>query len=179
MGDLEQLAERVERAMAETQKENEDWEPEDILEGQFTLRDMRKQMNAMNRMGPLDQVMEMIPGMGGGLMDQLPDDAMDVTEGRMQDFDVIMDSMTDEELENPRVVGASRARRVARGSGKPEERVRELLEQHRMMERTIKQFQGMGDADMERMMKQIQQGGGPGMGGSGGPGMGDGGPFGD
>jgi signal recognition particle subunit SRP54 len=179
MGDLEQLAERVERAMAETQEENEDWEPEDILEGQFTLRDMRKQMNAMNRMGPLDQVMEMIPGMGGGLMDQLPDDAMDVTEGRMQDFDVIMDSMTDEELENPRVVGASRARRVARGSGKPEERVRELLEQHRMMERTIKQFQGMGDADMERMMKQMQQGGGPGMGGSGGPGMGDGGPFGD
>jgi len=170
MGDLEQLAERVERAMAETGEEDDDWEPEDILEGQFTLRDMRKQMNAMNRMGPLDQVMDMIPGMGGGLMDQLPDDAMDVTEDRMRDFDVIMDSMTDGELENPRVVGASRTRRIARGSGKPEERVRELLEQHRMMERTIKQFQGMGDADMERMMKQMQQGGGPGMGG---------GPFGD
>jgi len=170
MGDLEQLAERVERAMAETGEEDDDWEPEDILEGQFTLRDMRKQMNAMNRMGPLNQVMDMIPSMGGGLMDQLPDDAMDVTEDRMRDFDVIMDSMTDGELENPRVVGASRTRRIARGSGKPEERVRELLEQHRMMERTIKQFQGMGDADMERMMKQMQQGGGPGMGG---------GPFGD
>jgi len=181
MGDLEQLAERVERAMAETQQEADDWEPEDILEGSFTLRDMRKQMNAMNRMGPLDQVMDMIPGMGGGLMDQLPDDAMDVTEDRMRDFDVIMDSMTDEELENPRVVGASRTGRIARGSGTPEERVRELLEQHRMMERTIKQFQGMGDADMERMMQQMQQGGGPGMGGPGGPGMGGGGggPFGD
>ncbi len=181
MGDLEQLAERVERAMAETQEEADDWEPEDILEGSFTLRDMRKQMNAMNRMGPLDQVMDMIPGMGGGLMDQLPDDAMDITEERMRDFDVIMDSMTEEELENPRVVGASRTGRIARGSGKPEERVRELLEQHRMMERTIKQFQGMGDADMERMMQQMQQGGGPGMGGPGGPGMGGGGggPFGD
>jgi signal recognition particle subunit SRP54 len=130
-------------------------------------------------MGPLDQVMDMIPGMGGGLMDQLPDDAMDVTEDRMRDFEVIMDSMTDEELENPRVVGASRTRRIARGSGKPEDRVRKLLQQHKMMERTLKQFQGMGDADMERMMKQMQQGGGPGgPGGPGGMGGGGGNPFG-
>jgi signal recognition particle subunit SRP54 len=181
MGDLEQLAERVERAMEETQQEDEDWDPEDMLEGQFTLKDLRKQMEAMNRMGPLDQVMDMIPGLGGGMMDQLPDDAMDVTEERMRDFEVIMDSMTEEELENPRVVGASRTRRIARGSGKPEDRIRELLEQHKMMERTLKQFQGMGDADMERMMKQMQQGGGgPGGMGGGGPGMGGGGgPFGD
>ena len=183
MGDLEQLTERVERAMEETQQEDEDWDPEDMLDGTFTLKDMRKQMEAMNRMGPLDQVMDMIPGMGGGMMDQLPDDAMDVTEERMRDFEVIMDSMTEEELENPRVVGASRTRRIARGSGKPEERIRELLEQHKMMERTLNQFQGMGDADMERMMKQMQQGGGGGPGGmGGGPGMGGGGgggPFGD
>jgi signal recognition particle subunit SRP54 len=129
-------------------------------------------MNAMNRMGPLDQVLDMIPGMGGGKRDQLPDDAMDVTQDRLRDFDVIMDSMTDEELENPRIVGAQRVRRIARGSGQPEERVRELLEQHRMMERMIKQFQGMGDSDMQRMMKQMQQQGGGGMGGMGG------GPFG-
>jgi signal recognition particle subunit SRP54 len=161
--------------MEETGEEEDDWDPEDMMEGKFTLVDMRKQMETMNKMGPLDQVMDMIPGMGGGLMDQLPDDAMDVTEDRMRDFDVIMDSMTDGELENPRVVGASRTRRIARGSGKPEERVRELLEQHRMMERTIKQFQGMGDADMERMMKQMQGGGSGGMGGMGG----GGGPFGD
>ena len=177
MGDIEQLAERVERAMEETQAEDDDWEPEDILEGQFTLYDLQKQMDAMNRMGPLDQVMDMIPGMGGGLMDQLPDDAMDVTEERMRDFEVIMNSMTEEELENPRVVGASRTRRIARGSGKPEDRIRELLQQHKMMEQTLKQFQGMGDADMERMMKQMQQGGGPG--GPGGMGGGGGGnPFG-
>jgi signal recognition particle subunit SRP54 len=181
MGDIEQLAERVERAMEETQEEDDDWEPEDIMEGQFTLRDLRKQMDAMNRMGPLDQVMDMIPGMGGGLMDQLPDDAMDVTEERMRDFEVIMDSMTEEELENPRVIGASRTRRIARGSGKPEDRIRELLQQHKMMEQTLKQFQGMGDADMERMMQQMQQGGGPGgPGGPGGMGGGGGGnPFGD
>ncbi|MHB9286874.1 signal recognition particle protein Srp54 [Halobacteriales archaeon Cl-PHB] len=181
MGDLQQLTERVERAMEET-GEDDDWEPEDILEGQFTLKDMRKQMEAMNKMGPLDQVMDMIPGMGGGLKDQLPDDAMDVTQDRMRDFDVVMDSMTEEELENPRIVGASRTERIARGAGKPEERVRELLQQHKMMERTLKQFQGMGEGDMERMMQQMQGGGGPGgMGGMGGGGGGGGGgnPFGD
>ena len=181
MGDLEQLTERVERAMAET-GEDDDWEPEDILEGQFTLKDMQKQMEAMNKMGPLDQVMDMIPGMGGGIKDQLPDDAMDVTEDRMRDFDVVMDSMTEDELENPRQIGASRTERIARGSGKPEERIRELLQQHKMMERTLKQFQGMGEGDMERMMQHMQGGGGPGgpggMGGMGGGG-GGGNPFGD
>ncbi|WP_225335196.1 signal recognition particle protein Srp54 [Halomicrobium urmianum] len=181
MGDLKQLTERVERAMQETQEDvEEDWDPEDMLEGQFTLNDMRKQMEAMNNMGPLDQVLDMIPGLGGGLMDQLPDDAMDVTQERMRDFEVVMDSMTEEELENPRVVGQSRTERIAKGSGKPEERVRELLQQHRQMEQMLKQFQGMGDGDMERMMQQMQGGGGgPGGGGMGGLGGGGGGPFGD
>lgn len=170
MGDLKQLSERVERAMAETQEADDDWDPEDIMEGSFTLKDMRKQMEAMDRMGPLDQVMDMIPGLGGGLKDQLPDDAMDVTQNRMRDFDVIMDSMTETELEDPRSVGASRVRRIARGSGTDEETVRELLQQHKMMERTIKQFQGMGEGDMQRMMKKMQQQGGGGMGGLGGGG---------
>jgi len=177
MGDLKQLTERVERAMAETGTEDEDWDPEDMMQGQFTLKDMRKQMQAMNNMGPLDQVMDMIPGMGGGLMDQLPDDAMDVTKERLRDFEVIMDSMSEAELENPRVVGKSRIERIARGSGKPEERVRGLLEQYNAMDRMLQQFQGMGDGDMERMMKKMQEGGG-GMGGMGGMG-GGGGPFGD
>ncbi|MFC6827001.1 signal recognition particle protein Srp54 [Halopelagius fulvigenes] len=176
MGDLKQLSERVERAMAETQEEDEDWDPEDIMKGSFTLKDMQKQMEAMNKMGPLDQVLDMIPGLGGGLKDQLPDDAMDVTQDRMRSFDVIMDSMTEEELENPRVIGASRVERISRGSGQDEELVRELLQQHKMMERTLKQFQGMGDGDMQRMMKKLenQGGGGGGMGGMGGLG-----PFGD
>jgi len=104
--------------------------------------------------------MDMIPGMGGGMMDQLPDDAMDVTQDRMRRFERIMDSMTDEELEQPRVVGQSRTERIARGSGTDEETVRQLLEQHSMMEQTISQFQGMGEGDMQRMMKKM--GGGEG-----------------
>ncbi|MGB9987021.1 signal recognition particle protein Srp54 [Salarchaeum japonicum] len=171
MGDLKQLTERVERAMEETGDEDEDWEPEDMLKGEFTLKDMRQQMSALDNMGPLSQVMDMIPGMGGGMMDQLPDDAMDVTQDRMRQFEVVMDSMTEEELENPRSVGASQIRRVAKGAGVSEETVRELLEQHKMMARTMKQFQGMGDGDMQRMMKKMG-------GGGGGGGMGGMGPFG-
>ncbi|MBP1986370.1 signal recognition particle protein Srp54 [Halolamina salifodinae] len=171
MGDLKQLSERVERAMQETGEEEEDWEPEDMLQGSFTLKDMQRQMDAMSKMGPLDQVMDMIPGMGGGMMDQLPDDAMDVTQDRMRNFEVIMDSMTDEELEEPRSIGAQQVQRIARGSGTDEETVQELLQQHKMMDQTLNQFQGMGDGDMQRMMKKMQ-------GGDGGGGMGGMGPFG-
>ncbi|MXV62853.1 signal recognition particle protein [Natronorubrum sp. JWXQ-INN-674] len=174
MGDLGQLTERVERAMEQTEMEEDDWDPEDMLQGQFTLNDMQKQMEAMNNMGPLDQVMDMIPGFGGGIKDQLPDDAMDVTQERMRTFSVIMDSMTDAEKEYPKAIGANQIERIARGSGTSEEKVRELLQQYKMMEKTIKQFQGMGsEQEMQRMMKQMQQ-----QGGGGGGGMGGMGPFG-
>ena len=172
MGDLQQLAERVERAMEETGDEEDDWDPEDMMEGEFTLVDMRNQMKAMDRMGPLDQVMDMIPGLGGGMMDQLPDDAMDVTQERMREFEVVMDSMTDEEMTDPNVIGQQRKERIAHGSGVDVDRIEELLEQFRMMKRTMEQFQGMGDGDMQRMMQKMQQGGG------GGGGMGGMGPFG-
>ncbi len=172
MGDLKQLSERVERAMEETQEE-EDWDPEDMMEGEFTMIDMRNQMKAMDRMGPLDQVFDMIPGLGGGLMDQLPDDAMDVTQDRMRGFETIMDSMTDEELEDPNQIGQQRKERIARGAGVEEAQVEELLEQFRMMKRTMEQFQGMGEGDMQRMMQKMQGGGG------GGGGLGGMGPFGD
>ena len=173
MGDLKQLTERVERAMQETEAEEEDWDPEDMLKGEFTLKDMRHQMRALDRMGPLSQVMDMIPGLGGSIMDQLPDDAMDVTQDRMRAFEIIMDSMTEDELENPRSIGQSRMERIAKGSGTSVDDVRQLLEQYRTMSRAIKQFQGMGDSDMQRMMKQMQQGGGGDMGD-----LGDMGPFG-
>ncbi|ELZ11583.1 signal recognition particle protein Srp54 [Halovivax asiaticus JCM 14624] len=175
MGDLAQLAERVERAMDQTDIEEDDWDPEEMLQGNFTLNDMQKQLEAMNNMGPLSQVLDMIPGMGGGIKDQLPDDAMDVTEERMHTFRVIMDSMTDAEKEYPRAIGASQIERIARGSGTSEESVRELLDQFKLMERTMKQFQGMGsEKEMQRMMQQMGGGGGGGMGGMGG----GGGPFG-
>ena len=164
MGDLQQLAERVERAMAESDADPEDWDPESIFEGDFTLIDMRHQLEAMQNMGPLDQVMDLIPGLGSNLKDQLPDEAMDVTDERLMRYRIVMDSMTDDELRNPSDIGASQIERIARGSGTDEEVVRGLLQQHRMMEQTLNQFRGMGEGDMQRMMKRLQQHGGGGLG---------------
>lgn len=155
MGDIRALVDRVEEAMEESDVEEEELDPEKLLSGDFTLRDVYKQMEAMGSMGRLDQVMDMIPGMGGmgDMKDQLPDDFAEVTEERMDKYKAVMDSMTDEELDDPSRVGASEVRRIARGSGTSEEDVRELLEYYNTMEQTMNQLGG--GRDMERMMKKM------------------------
>ncbi len=165
MGDLKALAERVEEAMQETEVE-EELDPEALLSGDFTLKDVYSQIEAMSSMGKMDQVMDMIPGVGGmgALKDEMDEDFADVTEERLDKYKAIMDSMTDEELENPGRVSSSRVTRVARGSGVSEEDVRELLEYHSTMEQTMEQLGG--GRDMKRMMKQM--GDMDGMGGGGG-----------
>ncbi len=158
MGDIRALVDRVEEAMEESDIEEEELDPEKLLSGDFTLRDVYKQMEAMGSMGRLDQVMDMIPGMGGmgALKDEMPEDFAEVTEKRLDKYRAIMDSMTDEELDNPSRVGASEVRRVARGSGTSEEDVRELLEYYNTMEQTMSQLGG--GRDMERMMKKMGEG---------------------
>ena len=165
MGDIRALVDRVEEAMEETDVEEEELDPEKLLSGDFTLRDVYKQMEAMGNMGRLDQVMDMVPGMGGmgDIKDEMPEDFAEVTEKRMEKFRAVMDSMTDEELDNPSRVGPSEIRRIARGSGTSEEDVRELLEYYNTMEQTMNQLGG--GRDMERMMQKM--GDMDGMGGGG------------
>tara|TARA_A100001037_G_scaffold306698_1_gene354239 strand:+ start:17295 stop:18671 length:1377 start_codon:yes stop_codon:yes gene_type:complete len=162
MGDLKQLTERLERAMQEFADEEEDWDPMSLLKGPFTLLDMRRQMRAMNKMGPLDQIIDLMPSFGKGPLNNLPNDAIDLTKDRLVIYEIIMDSMTSSELKNPRTIGASRIERIARGSGVGEDEVRELLSQHRNMEKGIKQMQGLGQGDIKRAMKRMQKGGGMG-----------------
>ncbi len=156
MGDIKALVNRVEEAMQETETE-EDLDPEKILQGEFTLKDVYSQMEAMSNMGPIDQVMDMLPGMGGlgKIKDELPEDFAGVTNEKMTVYRAIMDSMTDEEMENPKSIGASQVRRIAMGSGTSEEEVRELLEYYRTMERTMKQMGGGGGRQMKKMMEQM------------------------
>lgn len=131
--------------------------------GVFTLRDMNEQFEGIARMGPLDKVMGMIPG----LSSMLPAGAVgNGSEGakRIQVFGYIMDAMTDEELDNPKVVWCtSRIRRVARGSGRPVAEVEALLVEYR---RFAKMVQSVGS-----MSKKGGMGGLGGMGGMGGPHM--------
>lgn len=157
MGDLRQLQERIERAEHETE---EDWEPDDLFEGDFTMKDMRHQLKSMNQMGPLSEVMDMLPGGIGGnpLKDQMEDQDLEVQQEKLRDFEVIMDSLTEDELENPNIVNQSRKERIARGSGKDIETVNELFSQYNKMNKI---FSKLGsEKDIERMTKQLQQGGG-------------------
>jgi len=148
MGDLRALVERAEEAVA-----GEDLDVNALLKGKFTLRDMYKQLEALNRMGPLKQIMSMLP-LGNV---QIPDDAYDITSAKMQRYRVVMDSMTAAELDDPSVIGSSRIKRIARGAGVSPDDVRDLLKYYKVMQRALKGMRGLGGGkfNMQRMMKKF------------------------
>lgn len=160
MGDLQKLSERVERAIHES--DEEDWDPEDLLEGEFTLHDMKKQMESMNQMGALDEIVGMLPGFGG-ILDKIDDDMLDMQEEKMRQYQIIMDSMTEKEMEDPGILDVSRKKRISRGSGIDIEEIDSMLDQYKQMN----QFMGQIDSasDMKKMTERMNLGGGGGLGG--------------
>jgi signal recognition particle subunit SRP54 len=154
MGDIKTLIERAQETKVE-----EEVDVEALMRGKFTLKDMCKQMEAINKMGPLKQIMQMLP-LGGMGMD-LSDQEYQVTKDRLEKYRVIMSSMTEAELEDPKIITASRIKRISRGSGTPPELVRELLKSHKAMQKALKGMRGMNKMGMKRMMKKF----GPMMGG--------------
>jgi len=119
MGDLESLLEKTEDLIDEDTEESIDA----ILKGKFTLNELYSQLEAISKMGPMKQIMSMIPGFGGAV----PKDAANLTEQKLRKYKIIMDSMTKEEKENPEIIKASRIKRIARGAGVKQEEIRELL----------------------------------------------------
>jgi len=134
MGDIEGLVKKVKEAEAPVSEKD----VRAILSGKFTLADMYQQFEAMRSMGPLQKVLSMIPGLGY----QLPQEDFDVAEERLDRWRVIIQSMTVEEREKPKVLNASRVRRIARGSGTEEREVRELIKQYNAMRKMLKQLKG-------------------------------------
>jgi signal recognition particle subunit SRP54 len=130
MGDLETLLEKVQEAEIQVPQKK----AKQMLSGKFTLTDMYEQFEAVKSMGPFKKVMQMLPGMSN----KVPDDMLNLAEGRLEKWGVIIQSMTPEEKENPKIINYSRARRVARGSGTTEKDVKELLKQYVMMRRMLK-----------------------------------------
>jgi signal recognition particle subunit SRP54 len=128
-----------------------------MLRGKFTLNDMYKQFEAMQRMGPLKQVLSMLPL--GGM--SIPSEALDGTTDRMKKFRIIMDSMTPKELDDPSLINTSRMMRVAKGSGATVDEVRELIKYYKVMQKMLKGFRG-NRMTMNKMMKQMSKGGGVG-----------------
>ena len=145
MGDLKSLVERAEEAI-----NPEELDVTGMLRGKFTLRDMYKQLDAVSRMGPLKQIMSMLP-LGGA---DVSTDAIDVTSTKMARYRVIMDSMTEQELDDPNLIGGSRIHRIARGAGSSPDEVRELLKYYRLMQRALKGMRG-GKFNLQRMMRKF------------------------
>ncbi|MEK6822573.1 MAG: signal recognition particle protein Srp54 [Nanoarchaeota archaeon] len=149
MGDLETLLEKAKEAISED--EAKDIEKK-LLRGEFNLLDLYQQMEAMSKMGPLGKVLEMIPGMGSL---QVPKEALQVQEGKLKHWRILMDSMTRAELEDPDVIDAPRIDRIAKGAGLGANEVRDLLKQYKQSKKLIKMMKGGGP---EKLMKQLQQG---------------------
>jgi len=146
MGDLESLMEKAQDAM-DSEKAEET--ARKILSGKFTLHEMKEQIDAMGKMGALDKILSMLPGGAN-----LPEDQRAVTQDRMRRFRVILDSMTDAEMTDPRLLKSSRILRIARGAGVTTQDVKELLKQYEASQKAIKGF--TSDRKMRRqLMKQF------------------------
>jgi signal recognition particle subunit SRP54 len=148
MGDIKALI-----AMAEESLNPEDVDV-DILKGKFTLKDLYMQLEALKKMGPFKKIMQMLPL--GGLGVDINDSMSQITEDKLKCFKVMMDSMTEEEMTEPKIISGSRLRRIAHGSGTSTAEVNELIKYHRMMQKMMKSISS-GRGNMP-MMKGIPMG---------------------
>ncbi|MFX1332570.1 MAG: signal recognition particle protein Srp54, partial [Promethearchaeota archaeon] len=121
MSDIKGLIEKVREAQIDIDEEA----TMRFMKGQFSLNDMMAQLKQLKKMGPIGKVMEML-----GLQYKLPDDIAQIQEENMKKWEVIMSSMTKEELDTPKIIKSSRIQRIAKGSGTYPRDVRELLKQH-------------------------------------------------
>ena len=151
MGDIKSLLEKAEESLKGKDAEKT---ARRIMSGKFTLHDMYDQMDMLSGMGPLSKITEMLPG---GFSGKLKDVDMDNTQSKLQRFRVIMDSMTDEEMNDPNIVRSSRIKRIARGAGVENKDVKELLKYYNMTKRMMKGFSGNRKLK-KNLMKQLQFG---------------------
>jgi signal recognition particle subunit SRP54 len=135
MGDVLSLIEKAEQGLdsEETQRL-----AERMARQEFTLEDLRDQLKQIRRLGPLAQVMEMLPKTGPlkGL------DASTVDESQLTRVEAIINSMTPVERRKPQVLNGSRKRRIARGSGVSVQQINQLLKQYRDMRKMMKGVKG-------------------------------------
>ncbi len=141
MGDVLTL---IERAQEEMDQEEAAKAGERLMAGDFNLEDFLNQMQMIKKMGPLGSLLEMMPGVGKMAKD------LDMTqaEAELKRIEAIIQSMTPEERRKPKILKASRKRRIAAGSGTTVREVNALLKQFR---------------EMQKMMKQLRKGRGRGL----------------
>lgn len=148
MGDVLSL---IEKAQANLDPETQRRMAEKIQRAEFTLDDFLEQMSQLRKMGPLDQILSMLPGMGN--LKQLQGIELDGTE--MKRVEAIIQSMTRYERRNPHIINGSRRRRIAAGSGTRVQDVNRLLKQFEQTRLMLKQ--------MGRLEKKARKGKGKGI----------------
>ena len=137
MGDMMTL---IEQAQSEMDMEEAQRASQRLVQGEFDLDDFLKQLQQVKRMGPIGKLLEMVPGMSK----MAGDVDLSGAEKDLKRIEAMIQSMTTDERHNPRLIKASRKRRIATGSGTSVQEVNLLLKQHR---------------EMQEMMKQIGKGG--------------------
>jgi signal recognition particle subunit SRP54 len=150
MGDLSALLEHVKSATDEKQaKRIEDR----MKEGKFTLLDLYSQLEQMNKMGSMDKLIGMVPGMSAA---KVPKDVLAKQEAKMTHWKNAINSMTEEEIENPIILEkqTSRIQRISKGSGTTTSEIRELLKQYKMLKEMMGMQSGLTDGNIDQKMMQ-------------------------
>ena len=149
MGDVLTL---IEKAQSTFDQEEAVETVKRIRKADFNLEDFLKQLQQLQQMGPLSNVLDMIPGMGGNLKGKLR--ATEVDESQFKRMEAIIQSMTPEERGRPAIIGGSRRRRIARGSGTSAHDVNQLLNQFREAQKMMRAFAtGKGPRNLMRLLR--------------------------
>lgn len=149
MGDLGALLEKAKEVIKVEEAEDLG---KRFLKGEFNLIDLYEQMEAMSKMGPLSQIVEMIPGFS---QIKLPKEMLQVQEGKLKKWKYVIQSMTKEELEEPdELMTTQRIERVAKGSGTSIQEVRELIKQYTQSKKLVRMFKG-SKGDISKIMKKF------------------------
>jgi len=146
MGDVLTL---IEKAQASIEEEEEEKLARKMLKNQFTLNDFLKQLQSIKKMGPLESVIRMIPGLGS----KLPSD-LKIDDNALKHVEAIIQSMTHKEREKPELLNGSRRLRISKGCGRPVMEVNRLMRQFEDMKKMMKKMSSpKGMKALEAMMK--------------------------
>ncbi len=157
----------VEKAVAEVDQAKAEQMARKLAKGQFDLQDMAEQLAQMRRMGGMEGLMGMLPGVQK-IKKQIAE--ADLSDKMIKRQEAIISSMTPQERRKPDILAASRKRRVAAGAGVEVSEINRLLKQHRQMSDAFKMMSRDGGKGLKRMAGMLGMGGGgmpPGMGGAG------------
>ncbi len=147
MGDVVSL---VERAQEQYDEEEARKIQKKIAKNKFGFDDFLKQIQQVKKMGSMKDLMGMIPGAGKMMK------GMDIDDDAFKHIEAIIHSMTPKERENPKIINASRKRRIGKGSGTSVQEVNQLLKQFTQMSKMMKMMQGGGGKKMMQMMKNMR-----------------------